>query len=404
MTWRARRHGSMSASASPATKPNRRTSRLRVLFVGLTVAGLGAAMAPATAAPGDGPDAQDRGKAAAQPASNAGSSNGRASTLEEETTLAAVARAVPGSDSPGLFTTSSGQAVVRVFGDRSEQAAKAKVRGLGATTTKSQFTDGTLKALSKQLENASRRGDVSYEFHYDAESDTMAVTGNLGSSELPAAAVSSGKVTFTSTAGIDLQSRYYDTTPFWGGAAIYRPDGGRCSTAFAVKNSAGTRYMVTAGHCGDVGTTWRTANGTYVGQTVSRASYPTWDLELIGGSSYGSYVYMGDSTGYGSKVLGAGDPVVGTYYCMSGTTTNENCGKKVTSTNATLCTSNGCTPGLASYAGGSLTQPGDSGGPLVLKASNGVYARGVHKGINGSTMYGERWNSVASYFGVSIVL
>ena len=89
---------------------------------------------------------------------------------------------------------------------------------------------------------------------------------------------------------------------------------------------------------------------------------------------------------------------------MSGTTTYENCGKQVTSLSATLCTSNGCTSGLASYVGGTTTEGGDSGGPLVLKSSSGVYVRGLHKGRNGSTMYGERWPSVAFLFGVSIVI
>jgi hypothetical protein len=127
-------------------------------------------------------------------------------------------------------------------------------------------------------------------------------------------------------------------------------------------------------------------------------------VSLITGSSYGTYIYMGDRNGVASKVLGAGDPVVGAYYCTSGTTTFENCNKRVTSLNATVCTSAGCTPGVASYVGGALTQGGDSGGPLVLKTSSGVYARGVHIALGGSTMYGERWLSVAGGLGVSIVV
>ena len=118
-------------------------------------------------------------------------------------------------------------------------------------------------------------------------------------------------MTFTPTAGVEDQNRYFDTRPFWGGAAIFRPDGGRCTTSFVVKNSAGTRFMVTAGHCGPVGTLWHTAGGLYMGQTVSRPSFPAYDMALIGNDSYGSYIYMGDVAGYGSKVLGAGDPVVG---------------------------------------------------------------------------------------------
>lgn len=252
-----------------------------------------------------------------------------------------LANALPTADTPGLFTTSTGRPTVRVFDDRDERSARGRLSGNAVTsklfggaspTAKSQFSSASLQALSKRLENASRRADVSYAYHYDAESDTVALTGNLTPEELRG--IPSGQVTFTPSAGIERQTRYYDTPGFWGGAAIFRPDGARCSTSFTVKNSAGTRYMVTAGHCGGVGTTWKTAGGVSVGQTVSRPSYPSYDMQLIGGgSAYGSYIYMGDRNGYGSKVLGAGDPAVGAYYCVSGTTTYENCGKKVTVAN-----------------------------------------------------------------------
>lgn len=382
-----------------SSRPHLLSRRTRLCAVTCVVA-LVSVVSPAAAAAD--PNAQEPSKVGANSKSTASSTGAHASTLGEENALRAVADALPTTETPGLFTSDPGRPTVRVFADRSEHSAKSKLSRHGATTAKSQFTTGSLRALSARLENASRRAGVSYQFYYDAESDTVAVTGNLTAEDLRG--IPKGHLTFTPSAGLENQSRYYDTAPFWGGAAIYRPDGARCSTAFVVKNGAGTRYMVTAGHCGAVGTTWRTAGGVYVGQTVSRPNYPAYDMELIGGgSSYGSYIYMGDATGYGSKVLGAGDPVVGVYYCMSGTTTNENCNKKVTSLSATHCASDGCVYGLASYTGGALTQGGDSGGPLVLKSSSGVYARGLHRGISGSTMYGERWQSVASLFGVSIV-
>lgn len=348
-------------------------------------------------------NAADAAKISGQPPADPAASYGRASTLAEETNLRQVASALPVSESPGLFSGADGQAVVRVFNDRSLRAANDRVSSLQATTRMSQFTSATLNALSQQLRNASRRAGVSYHFFYDAESDRVVVSGNLQPSELPTAAVRTGQVSFTPGPGIERQGRYNDTTPYWGGGAIIRSDGARCSTSFTVKNSAGTRYMVTAGHCGPVGTRWRTPTGASVGTTVSRPSFPAYDMSLIRGSSYGSYLFMGNRTGYGSRVLGAGDPVVGTYYCVSGTTTYENCGKRVTSLTATLCTSVGCTSGLAAYSGGTLTRGGDSGGPLVLKTSSGVHVRGLHIGINGNTMLGERWRSVASLFRVTVV-
>ena len=104
--------------------------------------------------------------------------------MQEENALRALARALPGDDTPGLFNTQSGRPTVRVFADRSEQSARTKLSGHASTTAKSQFSAAGLRALSARLQTASRRPGVSYEFHYDAASDTVAVTGNLTPAEL----------------------------------------------------------------------------------------------------------------------------------------------------------------------------------------------------------------------------
>lgn len=330
---------------------------------------------------------------------------GRASSLAEESALRTLARSVSGADSPGLFTTDAGQPMVRIFAGHSTAATRAVVQSHRAASQNSRFTPQAMKSLMRGLESASRRAGVSYEFHYDAQSDSILVTGNLDPSELPAAALGSGLVRLVKTTeGISRQGRYDDTPAFWGGGAILR-SGSRCSTGFAVQKN-GVRYLTTAGHCGTVGTSWTNGNGTRtVGTIVQRgAPYPSYDIALVGGATYGGYVFMGDRVGTPMKVLGAGNPTVGAFYCTSGTTTFENCGKKVVSTNATVCTAAGCTPGVAAYTGGAATQGGDSGGPLVLKTAAGVYARGSHIAAGGGTMYAELWSTFASHFGVSIVL
>ncbi len=60
-----------------------------------------------------------------------------------------------------------------------------------------------------------------------------------------------------------------------------------------------------------------------------------------------------------------------TDYCTSGTTTFENCGKRVTSLSASVCDADGCTPGLASYVGGTWTAGGD---PVGRWSSRGAAA------------------------------
>lgn len=204
---------------------------------------------------------------------------------------------------------------------------------------------------------------------------------------------------------VQRDSRRNDSTPHWGGASI-TSGGATCSSGFAVQNGSGTRFMVTAAHCfPQDATVFSPEGGWNWGTVVNRGPFPEWDMELIGNSTYGSFIYVGDSTGTASHVINAGDPVVGfTGYCRSGQTSFQQCGSRVDSLFGQLCDSSGCTYGLIAYTGGGASQGGDSGAPYYLPGSSGVYIRGLHVGRSSSgTMYAEKWSSVSSHFGVSIV-
>jgi len=204
-------------------------------------------------------------------------------------------------------------------------------------------------------------------------------------------------------------SRKSDTSPFWGGAGIRTPVG-ICSAGYTVQNAAGTRYMVTAGHCGANGGAVTTENGGLAFGTISGNGGPSRDMELIGGKSYAGRIYGGgvDST-VSYPVVGAGDPVAGfTNYCHSGRTTGENCGHTATSVTGSVCTSFGCQSPVIVFTGGVQPQPGDSGDPFFVGAadpsSNNKWIRGHVFAISGtSTGYAELYSRVASYYGVSVV-
>ncbi|WP_235013896.1 S1 family peptidase [Parafrankia sp. Ea1.12] len=211
--------------------------------------------------------------------------------------------------------------------------------------------------------------------------------------------VRKGKVT-------DLFSRRDDVPAFWGGAGI-RSGGAICSSGYTVANSANTRYQVTAGHCAPNGATEVTELGNRTFGVVSGNGLPSKDMELLGGQSYGSFIYGGgvnSSTGY--HVAGAGNPVVGfTNYCHSGRTTGENCGHTAQSVTATVCTSSGCKSPVAAFTGGVLPQGGDSGSPFFVGSTSGTdkHIRGHVIAGNGTTSYAELWNNVAARYGVHIV-
>ena len=69
--------------------------------------------------------------------------------------------------------------------------------------------------------------------------------------------------------------------PYWnviGGQAIFT-GGSRCSAGFNARNSAGTRFVVTAGHCTILGSTWTGLGGTL--GTRAGMSFPGNDYAII---------------------------------------------------------------------------------------------------------------------------
>ena len=201
-------------------------------------------------------------------------------------------------------------------------------------------------------------------------------------------------------------SRKSDIAPFWGGNSI-KSGGGVCSSSFVVKKPSGTRFLATAGHCFSLGASVTTTNSNVaVGTVTQRGPIPPFDMELIGGKSYGSHIFVGGVDSSSSKhVAGSGDPVVGfTNYCRSGQTTGEKCGQTVSSVNAQVCTQTGCKSPVISYSG-QLSNNGDSGGPFYVYTGDGnaVHARGMHIAAGSTTMFAEKWSRISSHLGVTIV-
>lgn len=208
----------------------------------------------------------------------------------------------------------------------------------------------------------------------------------------------------------DTWHRRDDIPAFWGGAGITN-SGGICSSGYAVRNSAGTVFSVTAGHCFANGANALVESGARSYGTVSGRRLPTvtghpMDMELLGGQSYAGRVYTGGVFSTTSRpVAAAGAASVGySDYCHSGRTTGENCGHTATSTNAQVCTQTGCKSPVIAFTGGVMIQPGDSGGTFHAIGSDGkAWIRGNVIASGGGTGYAQPWTTVASQYGVSIV-
>jgi hypothetical protein len=209
----------------------------------------------------------------------------------------------------------------------------------------------------------------------------------------------------------DSFSRQADVPSFWGGSSI-KSGGFVCTSGFVVQKPTGQRFLATAGHCFPVGSNVLTTGGNVsLGSVVQRGPFLPWpfqsfDMELIGGGSYGSSIFVGGTnSSTGKHVNGAGDPVVGfTQYCRSGQTSGEQCGQTVQSVNAQVCTQTGCKSPVISYTG-PVSQPGDSGAPFYVYSGDGtqVFIRGLNVASGGSTSFAEKWSRISSNLGVSIV-
>ena len=209
----------------------------------------------------------------------------------------------------------------------------------------------------------------------------------------------------------DSFSRRADVPSFWGGSSI-KSGGAVCTSGFPVQKN-GQRFLTTAGHCFSVGQAVTTTDGNLsLGSVVQRGPMlnlpflPNFDMELIGGGSYGSAIFVGGTnSSTGKHINGAGDPVVGfTNYCRSGQTSGEQCGETVQSDSAQVCTQTGCKSPVISYTG-PVSQPGDSGAPFYVYSGDGtnVFIRGMNIAVGGSTSFAEKWSRISSNLGVSIV-
>src|SRR4051812_17466956 len=199
------------------------------------------------------------------------------------------------------------------------------------------------------------------------------------------------------TSDADLFSsgfRFNDFAPWYGGDRIASSTGG-CSTGFAATyNNAPA--MLTASHCGGVGTTFSNgprSNGTFSVMGNSVYSNASTDVAAIGVSGASNYINVGSALSPTQLYVGSwASPIVGQYLCQSGSYTGEVCGLRVVDTGQSVCRSWFlwiCTSwqgpladvinsaGSGSYAAGH----GDSGGPVYLRSGSSGIAVGLVHGV-----------------------
>lgn len=206
-------------------------------------------------------------------------------------------------------------------------------------------------------------------------------------------------------------TRYNDTSPYYGGARILSQLSNNstkwCTAGFPWKYN-GKWYMVTAGHCtSGNGVILNPSQTDYIGPVVrdnwnnssgsvklSGQGYYSGDLALYRINSDDAFatarIYKGGKTSSSSRLVKdywrrwaqEGDKV-----CTGGMMTGEQCGWKVTDTQATVHYDNGTTAKnmvTARKTSGACTIKGDSGGPVYTVNSVGeATAKGIISGGGG---------------------
>ncbi|MBT2399636.1 S1 family peptidase [Streptomyces sp. ISL-100] len=273
-------------------------------------------------------------------------------------------------------------------------AAAALTVPSASADTASTYSANQLTSASDAVLEADVAGTA---WHIDKAKNTLVVTAD---STVSAAEIAKIK----REAGTNAGAIRVERTPgkfsklLSGGDAIYATSW-RCSAGFNVRNSAGTYFFVTAGHCTDGNPPWYTNSSrtTSIGPTAG-SSFP--------GNDYGLVRYANTSLSHpgtvGSQdITSAANATVGMSVTRRGSTTGTHSGS-VTGLNATV-----------NYGGGDIVygmirtnvcaEPGDSGGPLY----SGTRAIGLTSGgsgncSSGGTTFFQPVTEALSAYGVSV--
>jgi streptogrisin D len=276
----------------------------------------------------------------------------------------------------------SGALVVNVL----DRAAAARVRAAGARPRLVARSLQRLDRIKGALDRAG--GAVGLAWGVDLPSDAVVVS-------VPAGQADAATVTFLARARaygpavrVERVGGPAATQAFYGGQAIYG-GGVRCTSGFIARNSSGTQFVLTAGHCTDLASSWTTGSGQTIGPTA-RSNFPGDDFGSIRISNPSALNPQGGvlSGGRFLDITGVGRVPVGSTVCKTGSTTGTTCGR-VLAYNTTVRYPEGTVRGLTTT--NVCTKAGDSGGPLFA----GSRAQGT---VSGGTVVACSSSSFRSFF------
>ena len=285
-----------------------------------------------------------------------------------EATLAAVNQL--GTRTVGNYLDSTGKLVVDVTDSATAQAVQAA----GAVPRLVPHSAALLTSVTSALNSSARIPGTAWAV--DPVSDQVVVSVDQTVTGARLAKITSVARRFGAAARVEsVPGRF--SLRISGGSAIY---GGqyRCSLGFNVR-SGSTYYFLTAGHCGNIASTWYSDSGhsTLLGTTAG-SSFPGNDYAIVQYST--SYTNHPGTVG-SQDITSAGTPSVNQTVYRRGSTTGVHSGR-VTALNATVNYAEGTVTGLIQTT--VCAEGGDSGGSLY----SGTKAYGLTSGGSGDCTSG----------------
>ncbi|MFE9680166.1 S1 family peptidase [Streptomyces sp. NPDC006285] len=280
----------------------------------------------------------------------------------------------------GSWIDDRGRPVVAV----TDEKAAADVRDAGAVAKVVRHTMRDLRSATETLKDAPKVAGTSWAMDYAANQVVVRADSTVSAAEwarLTEVAEGIG-------ASVRMERTKGTFTPRLNGADPLFAGSGRCSAGFNVTDGQ-NNFILTAGHCGPVGTTWFSdqQGNEQVGDTVS-GSFPGGDFSLVRygpGTTLRGADVVAVGGGQGVRITGATDPAVGQRVFRSGSTTGLRSGQ-VTGLDATVNYPQGTVTGLIETT--VCAEPGDSGGPMFADGlALGVTSGGSGDCTNGGTTF-----------------
>jgi streptogrisin C len=281
-------------------------------------------------------------------------------------------RSQTGSKFAGAWLKPDGsQLVVNV----TDATAAAKVKAAGAEAKIVSTSEADLDRIKQGLDqHAKQAGQQIAGWYVDVTTASVVVVAKPGGQGAASSLISASGLAPESIRVVTSNETPRPLFDVRGADAYYIDNKARCSIGFSVVGG-----FVSAGHCGQVGSTTTGSNKAAQG-TFKASSFPGNDYSFVQVNS--NWTPTGTVNDFnGGMVTGSAESAVGASICRSGSTTGTHCGT-VQAKNATVNYAEGTVTGLTRT--NVCAEPGDSGGSWL----SGSEAQGVTSGWSGNCTSG----------------